>query len=173
MTKTHSKTKFRAILVGGHVRLRHTYGEGEKRGQTEHTEGAGRGRGLAVQPRHGFSVVERVQACSRVAPGALCESLCALFELSQVLCFPVTRGPDSRIRSRHPSVASSSSVFLFFLICLIRLFVLQTGAFVALLLFSSFPRRVFGVLHIFHVEHVEQLCPSVSLSLSPFLSCAS
>lgn len=42
-------------------------------------------------------VPEDVEApLPRVAPGALCESLCALFELSQTLCFSATyTGPDS------------------------------------------------------------------------------
>lgn len=44
--------------------------------------------------------------------GALCESLCALFELSQPLCFPtVTRGRDSCALTLAASTCPSSCVF--------------------------------------------------------------
>jgi len=48
----------------------------------------------------------------RVAPGALCESLCALFELSQALCFSVTYGARILARSRYPSAPFGLLFFL-------------------------------------------------------------
>lgn len=71
--------------------------------------------------------------------GALCESLCALFELSQPLCFPtVTRGRDSCALTLAASTCPSSCVFsaFFFLLLPRRLLVLL---FFRLFFFSSSP----------------------------------
>lgn len=46
-----------------------------------------------------------------VAPGILCESLCALFELSQALCFPVTLMGPGFLRVRGIYLPSSGLLF--------------------------------------------------------------
>lgn len=68
-------------------------------------------RDTADVPEH-VSSSSPLASCPR---GALCESLCALFELSQPLCFPtVTRGRDSCALTLAASTCSSPRVFSVF-----------------------------------------------------------
>lgn len=81
----------------------------------------------------------------RVALGALCESLCALFELSQALCFLVIyTGPDS-----CASATSTCPLLAFFFF-----FAGLSSSFLLFLFVRSLccPRRVPLYLPSFHVD---------------------
>lgn len=80
----------------------------KKTGEKEGTRTKGKTRRSHGYEKGEIPVVQCFRVCwsPQVAPGALCESLCALFELSQALCFPVTRPGFLHARGIHLSVVS-------------------------------------------------------------------
>lgn len=99
--------------------------------------------------------------------GALCESLCALFELSQPLCFPtVTRGLDSCALTLVASTCLSCVFGLFFLL-FCRLLVLRFSFFFSAFLFASSPCYILATSRhrLASPGHVNRFFPP---SFSPF-----